>query len=321
MRRQWLLVLVLVLLGSCSDPSPAGEADGTPPKSGKPRELSFAATEVSERIRDLEIQSPALGGTGNVRVVLPPGYATETTRRWPVLYLLHGCCGDDYQAWTDLTDIVEWSASSDVLLAIPEGGRAGFYSDWQDGPQWETFHLTELRSILEAEFRAGDAEAVVGTSMGGFGALSYAARHPGRFRAAVSLSGVADVLAGPTGLQGLLEEEGEEPDKLWGDPVDDRQVWQAHNPSSITKGLRGTEVHLYCGTGRPGPLDSTETFPDNLETLLHEQNVALAARLKRLEVSATIHLDRPGTHSWAYWEREIHRAWPGIMTALKTPGG
>src|SRR3712207_7246752 len=49
-------------------------------------------------------------------------------------------------------------------------------------PGWETFHLTELRQILERGLGAGDRRAIAGLSMGGFGAMSYAGRRPELFR-------------------------------------------------------------------------------------------------------------------------------------------
>jgi hypothetical protein len=50
-------------------------------------------------VRDLTIYSPALGRTAAVRLLLPRGFAAQPTRRWPVLWLLHGCC-DTYESWT-----------------------------------------------------------------------------------------------------------------------------------------------------------------------------------------------------------------------------
>jgi hypothetical protein len=52
--------------------------------------------------------------------------------RWPVLYLLHGCC-DTYRSWTRSTDVAALTAHSDVLVVMPDGGKAGFYSDWLPG--------------------------------------------------------------------------------------------------------------------------------------------------------------------------------------------
>lgn len=163
------------------------------------------------RTVDLTIASPALGRDGHARVLLPTGYRRAPHRAWPVLYLLHGCCDTTpgWKAWTANTDVEAFTAHSDVMIVMPEAGPAGFYSDWWNHgaygpPAWERFHLTELRQILERGWHAGTRRVVAGLSMGGFGALSYAARHRDLFRAAASFSGLADSRAYAQGVEALL---------------------------------------------------------------------------------------------------------------------
>jgi diacylglycerol O-acyltransferase / trehalose O-mycolyltransferase len=119
-------------------------------------------------VRDLAVASPALGATAKVRLLLPAHYASLPRRRWPVVYLLHGCC-DTYESWTRSTDIARLTARSDVLVVMPDGGKARFYSDWLAGPRWATFHLVELPRILHRDYRASTVMAIAGVSMGGLG--------------------------------------------------------------------------------------------------------------------------------------------------------
>ena len=123
---------------------------------------------LSPRELDLGVRSPAVGATVPVRLLLPARFTRLTSRRWPVLYLLHGCC-DTYVSWTRSTDVEQLSARSDVIVAMPDGGRVGFYSDWLRGPRWETFHLVELRQLLERAYRAGDRRAMLQAARTGFG--------------------------------------------------------------------------------------------------------------------------------------------------------
>jgi diacylglycerol O-acyltransferase / trehalose O-mycolyltransferase len=196
-------------------------------------------------------------------LLLPRGFQAEPGRRWRVLWLLHGCC-DSYQSWTRSTDVEELTALDEVLVVMPEAGQVGFYSDWrqpgQSGPsRWETFHLTELRLLLR-DWRAGDRRAVTGLSMGGLGAMAYAARHPGMFAPAASYSGLLHTryqggpVAGPRLIQDLLREFGEDPDALWGDPRRQGDLWAAHNSYDLTPRLRDVAVFVSVGSGRPGPL-------------------------------------------------------------------
>ena len=103
-----------------------------------------ASKRLDERTEDLTIESPAVGDQVNVRLLLPATYKSEKSRRWPVLYLLHGCC-DTYVSWTRSTDITKLTEDSDLIVATPDGGPAGFYSD----PYWTEMGNVPYRRVTE----------------------------------------------------------------------------------------------------------------------------------------------------------------------------
>ena len=308
----FLLALVLVFSTLLTLPATAERAGA----------YIVSTQRLDDRLVELTVHSPAVGHDVGVRLLLPPDYERKPHKKWPTLYLLHGCCDGDhgYQSWTNNTDVEELSARTNVLIVMPEAGPAGFYSDWLDGPKWETFHLTELRRIVEREYRSGSHRAVAGLSMGGFGALSYAGRHPGFFRAAASFSGVAHPTyqgARSTDLiEGIVSAYGYDPHALWGDPVADARIWAAHNPYDLARKLRGTKVYLSTGNGVPGPLDPPGATHDGLEELLGEQTVAVADRLTEKGVSVQTDFYGPGRHTWPYWERALHRSFPMLMNSI-----
>lgn len=277
---------------------------------------------MGDRLVELTVHSEAVGRDVGVRLLLPSNWDRSDHRRWPTLYLLHGCCDGDtgFRSWTDKTDVEELTAQSDVLVVMPEAGPAGFYSDWLSGPAWETFHLTELRRLLEREYQSGHRKAVAGLSMGGFGALSYAARHPGFFRATASFSGVVHTTYQGTVttdlLRGLIAGTGADPDALWGDPVAQARIWAEHNPFDLAGALRGIPVYLSTGNGQPGPLDPPGSQPDDLERLLGEQSVAVAEKLRTLGVDVRTDFYGPGRHAWPYWERALHQSFPMLTNAI-----
>jgi S-formylglutathione hydrolase FrmB len=155
--------------------------------------------------------------------------------------------------------------------------------------------------------------------MGGLGALGYAARHPGRYAAAASFSGIAHTRLSPAVTQdylGLLQAYGADPLALWGDPTADAPNWEQHNPYDLVPALRGTPLFVSAGDGRLGPLDPPGTAADEIETSIGAQNRALAHRLRDEGVDAQVDLSGAGTHSWGYWQRELHEAWPLLAAAL-----
>ncbi|MFD7502647.1 alpha/beta hydrolase [Streptomyces sp. NPDC059850] len=283
-----------------------------------------AADRVSERVLDLTIDSPALGRDGHARVLLPSGYDRRPHRRWPVLYLLHGCCdpGPGWQAWTLNTDVEGLTASLPALVVSPEGGPSGFYSNWWNGgaygpPAWETFHLGEVRPLVERTLRGNGRRAIAGLSMGGFGALSYAARHPRLFRAAASFSGVIHPLRSPAGVQGIVQRYGADPTALWGDPTAQSAIWAAHDPyTQLTRLPRGYPVYVSCGDGTPGPLDPADRPVDPTEKSLWPMAEDYVRRARARGLALTARLYGPGTHTWPYWERELDRALPLLTRPL-----
>jgi diacylglycerol O-acyltransferase/trehalose O-mycolyltransferase len=309
----WGVVLAsLVPLYACSAPT-SSTASRPPVDSSAPSVASFSASaatsgppspsmparvvakkRLADREEDLTIESPTLGGQVKVRLLLPAHYETQRARLWPVLYLLHGCC-DSYVSWTRFTDIEKLTQQSDIMVAMPDGGKAGFYSDWQSGPRWETFHTTELPSLLTQQYRASIVAAVAGVSMGGLGALDYAAHHPGMFTVAASLSGIVHT-------------------RLSND--ESRDTWKQHNPYDLAPQLKGVRLFISAGNGRPGPLNPAGTKEDSIETAIGAENRAFARRAPQLRLNAEIDLYGPGTHNWLYWQREMHRAWPLISDGL-----
>ena len=72
---------------------------------------------------------------------------------------------------------------------------------------------------------------------------------------------------------------------------------------------------MAVGNGEAGPFDPPGTF-DGDEAFLQGQSIALFARLRQLRIPVTTDFYGPGTHTWPYWERELHRSLPILLGAL-----
>lgn len=267
-----------------------------------------------------------------VDVYLPPAYCAPSDLHddFPVLYLLHGV-GDTYAAWSTNTDLVSFARSYDVIIVMPDGGHgtdAGWYSNWLDGQfQYETYDIDVLPRYIDSHYRSEpDDLAVAGNSMGGFGALSYAARHPRMFRAAASFSGAVDMLYGAPAsgvvFAELNSEYGTPDSRVWGSQVTDRSVWAAHNPASLAGDLRHTAVFLASGTGTPGGAegdDPADAGDYALENGIFQMNLSLVRALDLAGVAHTDDFYPGGYHGWPYWQADLHWALPQLAQILGPP--
>lgn len=178
------------------------------------REAAVNAPTEAGRIVIATVHGPSLVGsrTGTnpdrtVHVYLPPGYEAGNTR-YPVTYLLHGFGGSGAQ-WTSWgkTEAREgWSIATamdrliaagtvqPMIIVMPDAQVPLIGSMYVDGPDsggWETFLAGELVAWTDRSFRtlaAPASRAIAGHSMGGYGALRTALRHPDVFGVTYGIS-------------------------------------------------------------------------------------------------------------------------------------
>ena len=219
--------------------------------------LSVVEHSDGGRMQYYRFSTPSIGWNPAVNVLLPDGY--NASRRYPVLYLLHGGgLNADFRAF-DNEGIRDVTAGRELIVVMPDGGRAGWYSNPVSsnvGPRnWETFHMSELIPWVDATFSTiaeFSGRAVSGFSMGGFGALKYTAKYYGHFASVSSHSGPAD-LRGPDGgmvthwanLSSSLAELGG--GMVYGAPWDQARV-SADNPMENIERYRGKRIFLVSGT-------------------------------------------------------------------------
>ncbi len=157
---------------------------------------------------DRPIASVALGGEVHARVVLPPGY-DSSTRRYPVVYFLHGlpATSTSYQGNDWLIDALEQAGRA--ILVMPQGARDADsdpeYLDWGKNRKWATYVSTELPRYVDAHFRTiprRSARAIVGISAGGYGAMMLGLNHLDTYAVIESWSGYFHP-TDPTGTRAL----------------------------------------------------------------------------------------------------------------------
>ncbi|TDC72184.1 alpha/beta hydrolase [Streptomyces hainanensis] len=314
-----------------------------PPAVARGRPRTVREVPVGERLVDLSFDSPSLGGPARVRLLTPVGWERRRPgHRWPTLYLLPGGDGD-HLTWTVDFGLKTVPELRDVLVVMPDMPLFGFFTDWWNHgaggpPRVESYHLREVVPLVESRYGAGDRRVAGGLSQGGFGALSYAARHPGLFRAAASYSGFVHPHQHPHAVRAGMTYLGLDWLALWGDPERQGEVWRAHDPAHHARLLADLPLYLACGDGRLGELDPPDTapdeeipgledpadpFPDDVysptETVLLAENHTLADLLRAEGAEPATHF-YAGTHAPAYWDRELHASLPMLLDALHGAG-
>ncbi len=287
-------------------------------------------TSDDARLIDLTVHSAAMNANEIVRILLPTGYDPQADRTWPTLYLLHGAGSgtSGHVDWTTNTDVESQTAGHGVIVVMPDGGNVGYYSDWIADPQkWETFHLVELRQLLERNYHAGPDRAIAGLSMGGFGAVSYAARHPDDFKAVASYSGALHPYADYPTIRTQVWSAGNDVRRLWGDPTttSGAAVWQQHDPYYLADKLTGIPIYVSSGDGTRGPNDP-DPGSTNTEAIVNSESQAFTQKLNDAYVAAhpgatgdpllTTHFYSPGVHIWSYWTQELHASLPLLFSAI-----
>ena len=208
--------------------------------------------------------------------------------------------------------------------------RAAGTTDWRNGgaggpPRWETFEIRRLIPWIDAHFRTISAQrgrAIAGLSMGGFGTMSFASRHPDLFAWAASFSGAVDIIgnkAVPIAINAGAVQDGGQPNDQFGDRVANEINWRAHNPVDLAPNLRRMRLQLFTGNGRPGPYDSPTAGVDVIETQTDEMTKSLHARLNSLGIDHGFTDYGPGTHTWPYWQRDLRWALPDLEATFANP--
>jgi enterochelin esterase-like enzyme len=136
-----------------------------------------------------------------VTVYLPPTYATERTRRYPVVYLLHGYGGTDAN-WTGRQADVPASADKlvaagrlrEMIVVMPNAftlHKGSMYSSSVTTGDWETYVARDLVAYMDGHYRTiadRASRGLAGASMGGYGAIRIGMKRPDVFSSLYILS-------------------------------------------------------------------------------------------------------------------------------------
>jgi enterochelin esterase-like enzyme len=246
-------------------------------------------------VEQIKVASAALGGRSQpVYVYLPPGYSDHPSRRYPVLYLLHGFPGRPLAFLLTVRmgvvedELVATHRAQPLILVMPFGSTGTFTDkEWANGigpyEGWGTFVWHDVVHAVDARYRTiatPRGRAIGGLSEGGYGAVNIALQHPHEFSLVESWSGYERA---------------------------------ADNHSIFGRQLAGLAVNT--------PLDRVQATAPTLRRLhtyfwfysgtddpLRQQNEQFATELQAERIPH-VYLQLRGGHNWALWRGMAARSY------------
>ncbi len=145
-------------------------------------------------VRDEKLDSKLMARQMPYNLIVPADYdsSINKTKRFPVVYLLHGLTGH-YDNWASRTKLTELSAKYQYIFVMPEGNN-GWYSDSATVPndKYESYIVRELIPEIDRKYRTladRNHRVIAGLSMGGYGSLKFGLKYPEMFALVGSFSG------------------------------------------------------------------------------------------------------------------------------------
>ena len=277
---------VCLLLAACHNTSPRADVPRVAP---------------GARLINVTFHSTALNRDMPYRVFLPG--QIQPGQKLPVVYLLHGGNGS-YRDWSNNSDVSSY-ASRGLILVMPEGAFS-YYMNAVGKPQdrYEDYITKDLVSDVEARFPAASGQsnrALVGISMGGFAALSYAFRRPELFGFVAALSPPVDILHRRFSPRRFGEWWRIR--AIFGPANSDTR--RASDPVALVQSADPLKTpFIYIGVGVSEPLrDPVQRFERKLvaRSFVHEFH------------------EQPGGHDWGEWDLQLPHCFESLFIRLGNP--
>jgi S-formylglutathione hydrolase FrmB len=259
----------------------------------------------------LTLESKILGKPVRYTVYLPFDYSTSE-RYYPVVYLLHGYTDDD-SAWIQFgeSNLIADEAIANrtippMIIVTPDAGASWYINNYDHSIQYEDFFIKEFIPHIESKFRIRPGRryrGVAGLSMGGFGALVYALKHPDLFTACVAFS--AAIFTD--------EETMNKPEERWAKMEGSLYGPGLKGKDRITDHYKSySPIHLVSSIPRE-KLEDLRIYTDcGDDDFLYKGNSTFHILLRDLKIAHEYRV-RDGGHTWSYWRS-------GLADALKFIG-
>lgn len=237
-------------------------------------------------------------------IYFPADYETSN-RRYPVLYLLHGYT-DDETGWTQFGEAhlicdrsMQAGESAPMIIVMPDGGVTWYINNYDGKVKYEDYFIKELIPHIDQTYRTRPTKqyrAVAGLSMGGYGTMVMATKHPDMFSSAAPLS---------AGI--FIDEEivgGN--DELWktvlGDLYGKKELT---GKSRLTDHYQKNSILKIIETANADELKKVRYYIDcGDKDFLIKGNMALHSAMIDKKIPHEFRV-REGVHNWTYWRTAL----------------
>lgn len=266
-------------------------------------------------MESLSFQSKILGKEVKYSIYLPSDY-DNSTRQFPVVYLLHGYT-DNETAWVQFGEV---NLSADraiadrrippMIIVMPDAGVTWYINDVLGKVKYEDMFFQELIPYMEKTYRIRQGKefrGISGLSMGGYGALVYSLHHPDMFAACAAFSAAVR-----TDEEMLAMDQTEFNNRfaaLYGDPGNPKERlgpnYRKNSVLDLLKNLKDSDKDkvrfmIDCGD----------------DDFLYRGNSAMHVLMRDLNIPHEYRV-RDGSHSWIYWRSGITSALQFIGESFK----
>jgi enterochelin esterase-like enzyme len=197
MLKQASLLAALLTIGWLSGPASAQMATEIPPVVANARPATVERIKVHGKSLEGNLEANAVDR--DVLVFLPPGYRENRSRRYPVLYALHGYSigAEQWSGEIHVPQTIEGAfatGSREMIVVLPDSKtvhNGSMYSSSVTTGDFENFVARDLVAFIDAHYRTlpkRESRGLVGHSMGGYGATRIGMKHADVFGALYIMS-------------------------------------------------------------------------------------------------------------------------------------
>jgi len=250
--------------------------------------LFFLATLFSAKaaqVDTVQVFSASMKKNIKTCVMLPDSYK-KSSKKFPVVYLLHGYSGN-YASWAkDFKELKKQVDLYDFIVIGVDGNYSSWYFDSPIDPtyKYETYVTAELVPYIDKNYKtitSREGRAISGLSMGGHGALYLSIKHQDIFGAAGSMSGGVDFRPFPDNW---------DIKKRLGTITEFPENWDKNTVVNMLDLLPNNSLKMIIDCG-------VDDFFMNVNRDLH-------AKMLTRKINHD-YIERPGEHNLSYWENAL----------------